>query len=291
MNWHETIEYIRTKPEYDWLVKNAYFDSDLKTNVDNFIHSEEFEETIKIINNLFAEKTPKILDVGSGNGISAIAFALKGFDVVSIEPDPSDTIGVGAINFLINHYQLKNIEVFQNTAEEVTFDNAVFDIVYVRQALHHAHDLDKFVSQTTKYLKEGGYYFSVRDHVIYNEKDKQLFLESHPLHKYYGGENAFTLEQYLGALNKSTLEIISVLHHFDSVINFAPLTIKEKEGLILKRETEIKTALKNKIGALSKFTFIRTLATKYFEFKYGKVYDETRLPGRLCSIISRKKTT
>lgn len=290
MNWHETIEYIRTKSEYDWLVKNAYFDIDLETNVNNFLHSEEFEETLKIINNLFPDKTPKILDVGSGNGISAIAFALKGFDVVSIEPDPSDTIGVGAINYLIKHYQLTNIEVFQNTAENVVFENSIFDLVYVRQALHHAHELDKFVSQTSKYLKSGGYYFSVRDHVIYNEKDKQLFLETHPLHKFYGGENAFTLEQYLGALNKSELEIISVMHHFDSVINFAPLTIKEKEGLILNRNTEIVAALKNKLGTLSKFSLIRTLASKYFEFKYGKVYDETRIPGRLCSIISRKKT-
>lgn len=289
MNWHETIEFIRTKPEFDWLVQHAYFDKNLVANIDNFIQSEEFEETLKIIKNLFPDKTPKILDVGSGNGISAIAFALKGFDVVAIEPDPSDTIGAGAIKFLINHYQLKNIEVFQNTAEEIKFENAVFDIVYVRQALHHAHNLEKFVSQTSSYLSKGGYYVSVRDHVIYNEKDKQLFLEAHPLHKYYGGENAFTLAQYSSAFMKANLEIITILHHFDSVINYAPMTRKEKEALQTNRNTEIKIAVKNKIGAFADFPFVFYFANAYYTFKYGNVYDETKIPGRLHSIISRKK--
>ena len=289
MNWHETIEYIRTKPEFDWLVQHAYFDENLVANIDNFIQSEEFEETLKIIKNLFPDKTPKILDVGSGNGISAVAFALKGFDVVSVEPDPSDTIGAGAIKFLINHYQLKNIVVVQDTAEDVIFEDTDFDIVYVRQALHHAHHLDKFVSQTSNYLKKGGYYLSVRDHVIYNEKDKEQFLESHPLHKYYGGENAFTPEQYTSAMMKAGLEIISILHHFDSVINYAPLTKKEKERMQANRNSEIKTALKNKLGAFADFPFVAYFANMYFANKYGDVYDETKIPGRLYSIISRKK--
>lgn len=291
MNWHETIEFIRTKPDYEWLVKNAYFDENLVTNVDNFIQSEEFEETLKIIRNLCPDKKPKILDVGSGNGISAIAFALNGMNVVAIEPDPSTTIGVGAIRYLIDHYHLKNIEVFQNTAEEVIFDNAIFDIVYVRQALHHAQDLNKFVHQTTKYLKNGGYYFSVRDHVIYNEKDKLLFLEAHPLHKYYGGENAFTLEEYSTAMTKANLKIITILHHFDSVINYAPLTKIEKELLQEKRTAEIKTGLKNKIGRMANLPFISYFADVYFSYKYGNVYDETKISGRLCSIISRKNNS
>lgn len=289
MNWHETIEYIRTKPEYDWLVKNAYFDKDLVKNIENFISSDEFEETLRIIKDLCPGKTPKILDVGSGNGISAIAFALNDVEVVVIEPDPSDTIGVGAIKFLINHFQLKNITVFQNIAEEVVFEEEVFDIVYVRQALHHAQNLDKFVKQTTKYLKRGGFFFSVRDHFIYNEKDKQLFLDTHPLHKFYGGENAYTLEEYVSAMTKSGLEIVTLYHHFDSVINYAPLTIMEKKGLADKRKNDTENFLKNKFGILANIPFLPLIANLYMNRKYGEVYDETRIPGRLCSIIARKK--
>ena len=53
MNWHETIQFIRTKPEYEWLVKNAYFDEDLVGNVERFLQSEEFNETLKIITDLY----------------------------------------------------------------------------------------------------------------------------------------------------------------------------------------------------------------------------------------------
>lgn len=288
MNWHETIEYIRTNPEYEWLVTNAYLDKNLIENINKFSNSEEFEETLTIINQLFPNNKPKILDIGSGNGISAISFALAGFDVVALEPDPSDTIGVGAIKFLIDHYQLKNIDVIQTTAEDAEIKHTKFDLVYVRQALHHAYDLNKFVAQSSMYLKDGGYFFSVRDHFIFNNADKQLFLDTHPLHKFYGGENAFTLDEYVNAMTIAKLKLKKILHHFDSVINFSPLTIKEKNELLQKREIEINKALNDKIGILAKFPFVNYFSKLYFNNKYGQVYDETKIPGRLCSIIAQK---
>ncbi len=80
MTWEETIQYIRTLPEYKELVEKAYFDEDLMLNVKRFSQSDEFKETITIINT-YQPKANKILDIGCGNGISAINFALKGFEV------------------------------------------------------------------------------------------------------------------------------------------------------------------------------------------------------------------
>src|SRR6516165_567809 len=98
MTWEETIQFIRTQPEYKKLVEQAYFEADLPFNVERFKSSEEYQSTKKLIEEYIPLKSStKLLDIGSGNGISSIAFALDEVQVVAVEPDPSLTIGAGAI--------------------------------------------------------------------------------------------------------------------------------------------------------------------------------------------------
>ena len=49
MNWEETIQFIRTQPEYNELVEKAYFDENLPVNVERFKKSEEYKETLSLI--------------------------------------------------------------------------------------------------------------------------------------------------------------------------------------------------------------------------------------------------
>ena len=85
MNWEETIIFIRDQPEYRDLVKLAYLDKNLSENVENFRKSEEYHETKKLITEYIQLNTSvNLLDIGSGNGISAVAFALDGVNVVSV---------------------------------------------------------------------------------------------------------------------------------------------------------------------------------------------------------------
>mgnify|MGYP003657520675 FL=1 len=153
MSWEETIIHIRTKSEYKNLVREAYFEEELHLNVERFRSSPEFTETIKYIKQ-YQPKAKTILDIGSGNGISAISFALEGYDVVTVEPDPSDTIGAGAIRELKKYYRLTNIEIYEAFAEEIKFDTESFDIVYARQCMHHAYDLQGFVKEAARVLKK-----------------------------------------------------------------------------------------------------------------------------------------
>ena len=92
MNWHETIEYIRTRPEFNELVEKAYLEEDLPLNIERFRNSEEFVETLYLIKKCVPNAL-SVLDIGDGNGVSSISFALNGYDIVSIELDSSDTIG------------------------------------------------------------------------------------------------------------------------------------------------------------------------------------------------------
>lgn len=288
MTWEETIKYIRTKPEYTNLVKKAYYDINLPLNIDNFIKSEEFVETLYLIKK-YQPNGKSILDIGCGNGVSSISFALNGYNVTAVEPDKSNTIGAGAVRWLTDYYKLNNISVYEQFAEEINFPSESFDIVYIRQAMHHAYDLNQFVKEAARVLKKGGLLLTVRDHVIYNEKDKQRFLENHDLHKFYGGENAFTLDDYKFAISNSGLELIKIFKYYDSVINYFPSTKKDIENLPSIIKQQRKENLTKKIGIFSKFPFTNIIYNLYLNYRYGNVLDEKKTPGRMYSFISTKK--
>lgn len=290
MTWEETIISIRKQPEYSELVEKAYFDENLILNVERFKSSDEYAETKKIIRQFSGStSTKKILDIGSGNGISAVSFALDGFEVTSVEPDKSETVGSGAIKKLKQHYQLSNLSVIDSFGENLPCENNSFDIVYIRQTMHHASDLKKFVSEAARVLKREGVFFSTRDHVIFNDKDKQWFLETHPLQKFYGGENAFTFQQYESAITNAGLKIVSVLRHFDSVINLFPNKISDFDELIKKREQIVKSSLKNKLPPfIAGNSVVERIYSAYVDFKIGKPLNEKHIPGRLISFIAIK---
>ena len=287
MTWEETIKYIREKPEYKELVEKAYFEEKLEINVERFKISEEYLETKTLINK-YLPNAKTILDIGSGNGISAISFALDGWDVTVAEPDSSDTIGAGAIRKLKDHYLLNNLEIFEEFAENINFGDKKFDIVYVRQAMHHAYNLDKFITNISSYLKPNGLLITIRDHVIYNPADKDWFLENHPLHKYYGGENAFTEKEYLKAFALANLNVELELKHYDSVINYFPLSKFEFVNQPSLFEKQLKENLKKKISFLANSPFIFNLYKRKKNISIKNYFDETKVPGRMYSFICRK---
>lgn len=288
MTWEETIEFIRTKPEFTDLVDKAYFAADLPVNVEKFKTSEEFIETLKLIK-LYAPDASKILDIGSGNGITAISFALGGYQVDTVEPDPSATIGAGAIRKLKEHFKLNNITVYEAFAEEIHFQDHSFDIVFARQCMHHAYNLDKFVLEASRVLKPGGLFITVRDHVIYNETDKKWFLETHPLQKYYGGENAFTNAEYTNAINKAGLDIKLVLKHYDSVINYFPFTKYDKEHRDKEFELLVQSIAIKKIGLLYRLPFVKIVIDKIIKSRLNKPLNEEYIPGRMYTYLAIKK--
>lgn len=284
MTWEETITFIRTKPEYQDLVEKAYFHEDLDFNVKNFGKSDEFIETLAIIKE-YAPDATRILDIGCGNGISSINFALKGYQVSAVEPDASDTVGAGAIKIMKAKHDLNNIEIYEEFAEDIKFEDNSFDIVYVRQAVHHSNDLNKFIGECLRVLENGGLLLSVRDHVIFDANDKKWFLKSHPLHKFYGGENAFTSGQYRNAIELAGGRIIKELKHYDSVLNYFPETKESLDNLVQEEEQRIRKKLKDKLGFIGTTGFVFDIYKMLFKFR---PLNEKKVPGRMYSYIVLK---
>lgn len=286
MTWEETIIAIRQKPKYDDLVKDAYFDQNLELNINRFKNSDEFQETLKYLK---AYPPPlKILDVGSGNGITAVSFALMGYEVHAVEPDPSKTVGAGAIRILKDQLNLDRLFIYESLAEDISFESDSFDIVYVRQAMHHAKDLDTFVAECLRVLKPGGLLLTIRDHVVYNTDDKNWFFQMHPLHKFYGGENAYSSDQYRSAFAKANGKVLQELKYYDSVINYAPLSTLDIQK---QRNAELriyKQELFKKIGYLAYMPGLLKAYLSYRGISRVQLLDETKVPGRMYSYIVSK---
>jgi ubiquinone/menaquinone biosynthesis C-methylase UbiE len=285
MTWEETIEYIRDRPAYNELVEKAYFDENLELNVSRFRESDEYSETLNIFKE-YAPEAKTILDIGCGNGVSTINFAQHGYDVTAVEPDPSTTVGSGAIKILKDKFKLNNIEIYQAFAEDIHFRDNTFDIVYIRQAMHHANNLNDFVRECIRVLKPKGLLLTVRDHVILDQKDKEWFFQQHSLHKFYGGENAFMALEYRNAITRADAVIKVELKHYDSIINYFPQSKEQINNLKSNNVYKQKNKVKRKLGLVSKIPFSWNL---YKIISSYKPLDEKKIPGRMYSYIAIKK--
>jgi ubiquinone/menaquinone biosynthesis C-methylase UbiE len=288
MTWEEAIVKIRKEPEFNDLVRLAYFDADLSLNVKRFSQSEEYAETLKIIKR-YAPNASTLLDIGSGNGVSAVNFAISKYEVTALEPDTSDTVGYGAICKLKEKHELANLKVYNDFAENLEFPEHSFDVVYVRQAMHHANDLAQFMAECVRVLKPNGLLLTVRDHVIYDKADKELFLREHPLHKFYGGENAYTSSEYRSAIESAGAVIKKELKFYDSSINYFPLDKSHLDEIIKTKNNKLKKQLQKKLGAFAKTPLMLRLYKSFKNIKNEDFLDESKISGRMYSYIALKK--
>lgn len=218
-SWEEAVVWLAAQPDKQELVRDCYFDSSPEEAAERYAQSDEWSA----IGTFLSSVPGRALDVGAGRGIASYALAKAGWKVVAMEPDASKVVGRGAIQRIACSTGLP-IEVVGEFGERIPCESCSFDLVFARQVLHHARDLPALCLEAFRVLKPGGIFIAVRDHVITSPSDLSAFLQVHPLHQVYGGENAYQVDQYLHAFHAAGFHIDQMFRSFDSVINYAPQT-------------------------------------------------------------------
>jgi SAM-dependent methyltransferase len=251
------------------LAKDAYF-GDPAISAQRYHRSAEFQE----IRTLIPAKKGRALDLGAGNGILSWALAKEGWDVTAVEPDKSELVGAGAIRQLALQPGIK-INVIEAFGEAIPLASAGFDLIVARQVLHHAKSLPAFCKEMARLGKPGTTVLTLRDHVISGPQQLQPFLDSHPLHHRYGGENAFTLSDYRSALLDAGIAIDRQYLSVQSVLNYDPM-----------KPQDIKNKIALSVGALSP---VARLAMKIIpdHLLFQIVGHLDRRPGRLVSFAGQ----
>jgi SAM-dependent methyltransferase len=274
-SWEDAVRWLLQQQEFAGLVSDCYYDQPAAAAARRYHGSAEWQA----VSTWLPARAGRALDVGAGHGITSFALASNGWRVTALEPDPSELVGCGAIRRLAAETGVQ-VDVQPSFGESLPFEAGAFDLVFARQVLHHARDLGKFCQEMARVLRAGGTFVAIRDHVISRPADLEAFRAAHPLHRLYGGENAFTLEQYRSALQGAGFTIERQFGSFDSPVNYAP-----RDAASIARELAARLAFLPGAGALLRALFT-SAASGPMALRALSSID--RRPGRLVSFVCRK---
>lgn len=173
------------------------------------------------------------------------------------------------------------VEVFEAFGERLPFEDGQFGLVIARQSLHHARDLRLLVQELYRVLRPRGRLIAIREHVISRPGDLTRFHEVHPLHRLYGGEHAYLLEEYTAAIRDAGFSLQKVIAPLESQINYAPLNRSSLAAEVADRLPDFLNA-KRAARRLLQSPAIMAIALKLIQRIDNR-------PGRLYSFVADRR--
>jgi ubiquinone/menaquinone biosynthesis C-methylase UbiE len=276
LSTEQAVLKVMETPEGQENIFLCYYEWDANSAFRRFRLSEEWNAVLRLLSQ-YPPPTMKALDLGAGNGIVSYALNLSGYSVASLEPDPSELVGYGALKKVLKPKTLPIYPV-SGYGESLPFANQTFGLVYVRQVLHHAKDLIKMMNEISRVLMPKGIFIATREHIVDNDASKEVFLRNHALHKYTKCEGAFLQIEYLSALKDAGFKLEKLILSWDSVINHYPTS-----NVMVKQQ--FRAALKAKIGLLNRL-IVKFSKSEELYRRIKSYRDQT--PGRMISFVAKK---
>ena len=267
------MRWLRAQPDQQSTVRDNYFDLPVQAAAERYCASEEFGGVVALIGEGGGRS---ILDLGAGNGIVSYSLARHGWRVTAVEPDPSAEIGAGAIRGLADGGGL-TVSVIEGRLP-LSVAGESFDGVVCREVLHHLDDLPGAMRELARLLRPGGFLLAWREPVVDDAGQLAQFLESHPLHHKYGGENAFSLGQYVHAIEAAGLRVSRKLGHLETIINFYPGSEQQRRELL-------RWSVRRSLGGAGR---VLSALPGMAAFLERRVIARNRSPGRLVTLLAFK---
>lgn len=108
----------------------------------------------EVIDTLSLKKSAKILDIGTGRGTMAILLALKGYHVITGEPEGDDWANWRTSAKKIGVEDLITFKYLN--AEELPFPNEEFDAIFSYGSFHHIRDKISAIKEFIRSIKKDG---------------------------------------------------------------------------------------------------------------------------------------
>ena len=140
------------------------------SSVNNFFGDIDMDLLDMILKGHF-EGQNKILEIGCGGGRNLIHFLQSGFDIYTIDKDPS---AVQMARYIYQEMDVNPVgKVFTEDISSTPFDDGFFDSIICTRVLHFSEDEISFRSrwnEINRILKRDGFLFCTIDSMLGFEK-------------------------------------------------------------------------------------------------------------------------
>lgn len=152
----------------------------------------------------------RVLDIATGGGHTALAFAEHVHEVVACDLTPR--MLEAAREYIIGR-SVTNVSFELADAENLPFDGASFDVVTSRIAPHHFPEPKDFVSEVARVLRPGGL-FLLDDNMAPEDPELDAFMNRFEKWRDPGHVRAYTIREWRNWLEETELRI----EHVDPLV-------------------------------------------------------------------------
>jgi SAM-dependent methyltransferase len=196
------------------LVARNFLDQDLHDAVDRYVREKEFETVVRVFR---AANARRVLDLGAGRGLTSLALLRAGFQVISVEADASDVVGIRALR---RDCQREGARPVQGDILRLPFREGEFDAALCRSVLHHLDDLSRGLAEIARVLKPGGMFIALGEHLRSLFSTGAAFQAAHPAVALGVEERAYPLVHYWWTLRRSGFSQVK-LSDYGEALDFA----------------------------------------------------------------------
>jgi len=144
------------------------------------------------------------LDIATGAGHTAFTFAPHVARVTASDLTP-EMLTIAAN--LAKENGLGNVDFKEADAEDLPFDDAIFDLVTCRIAPHHFRDIDQFVRECARVLKPGGV-LAIVDNIVPSDQEAADYINAIEKFRDPSHERCLSAEEWADSYRQAGITLL-----------------------------------------------------------------------------------